>query len=217
MTKSAVQGERPREDKSRPTSAARGEATRVAILRAAAELIGEEGWAAVTTRAIGARAGVPHGAVSYHFRGREELLREAAAQASADFFAAASAAAASARDGLASVVMVTATAYRDMPAMRAGLATVLESSRQATRDRWLAEQLVQILDSYIADLARLISTDQAAGRIDPRLEPALLARVVAGALDGIALQAAFDPDIDVETVAGAFVELLHTDRTPTDV
>jgi AcrR family transcriptional regulator len=32
----------------------------------------------VTTRAVAERAGLPHGAVSYHFRGKQELLTEAA-------------------------------------------------------------------------------------------------------------------------------------------
>ena len=52
--------------------------TRVRLLRAAAELIAEQGWGAVRTRAVAERAGLPHGTVSYHFRGKQELLTEAA-------------------------------------------------------------------------------------------------------------------------------------------
>src|SRR3954471_18939983 len=65
----------------RPTSAEQGAATRRAIIDAAVALIGEVGWGQVTTRAIAARAGVPHGAVGYHFNGKAELLREAAISA----------------------------------------------------------------------------------------------------------------------------------------
>ena len=54
------------------------EQTRVRLLRAAAELIAEQGWGAVRTRAVAERAGLPHGTVSYHFRGKQELLTEAA-------------------------------------------------------------------------------------------------------------------------------------------
>jgi AcrR family transcriptional regulator len=54
--------------------------TRLRLLRAAAELIGEVGWGRVTTRAVAARADLPHGAVSYHFHGKQELLTEAALQ-----------------------------------------------------------------------------------------------------------------------------------------
>src|SRR5689334_11018417 len=60
--------------------AARGpasRATRERLMGAAAELIAELGWGRVTTRAVADRAGLPHGAVSYHFRGKQELLIEA--------------------------------------------------------------------------------------------------------------------------------------------
>ena len=50
--------------------------TREKLMAAAAELIAELGWGRVTTRAVAERAGLPHGAVSYHFRGKQELLTE---------------------------------------------------------------------------------------------------------------------------------------------
>src|SRR6185312_17306042 len=52
--------------------------TREKLMTAAAELIAELGWGRVTTRAVATRAQLPHGAVSYHFRGKQELLTEAA-------------------------------------------------------------------------------------------------------------------------------------------
>ena len=50
-------------------------------MAAAAELIAELGWGRVTTRAVAERAGLPHGSVSYHFQGKQELLTEAAMHA----------------------------------------------------------------------------------------------------------------------------------------
>ncbi|HEY7419656.1 MAG TPA: helix-turn-helix domain-containing protein [Ktedonobacteraceae bacterium] len=55
--------------------------TRQRLLDAAAELIAECGWGQVTTRAIAERASLPHGTVSYHFQGKQELLTEAALHA----------------------------------------------------------------------------------------------------------------------------------------
>src|SRR5918995_244018 len=52
--------------------------TRSRLMTAAVELIAEVGWGRVTTRAVAERAGLPHGSVSYHFRGKQELLTEAA-------------------------------------------------------------------------------------------------------------------------------------------
>ena len=50
-------------------------------MAAAAELIAELGWGRVTTRAVADARGLPHGSVSYHFRGKQELLIEAALDA----------------------------------------------------------------------------------------------------------------------------------------
>lgn len=55
----------------------RGRTTREALLDAAAAVIADEGWHGATARSIAGRADVPLGAVNYHFRGKDELLRVA--------------------------------------------------------------------------------------------------------------------------------------------
>jgi AcrR family transcriptional regulator len=210
MTSSNVQGEPLKRPGRGAAAAARGEVTRSAITRAAAELIGEEGWGGVTTRAIAARAGVPHAAVSYHFRGREALLREAAMVTTTEFFAAAIEVLSTAPGGLTGAITATLGAYRDLPAVRDRLAVVLEANRQATRDPWLAERMREILHTYIAGLTTIIEADQAAGRLDPGLSAPRLAAVVAGALDGIGLQAAFDSDVDVMALGATLTQLLDS-------
>ncbi|WP_374413911.1 TetR/AcrR family transcriptional regulator [Novosphingobium colocasiae] len=52
-----------------------GAATRQRILEAAGELIGEQGFAQVTGRAIAARAEVDVASINYHFGSREQLYR----------------------------------------------------------------------------------------------------------------------------------------------
>jgi AcrR family transcriptional regulator len=53
---------------------ARGDATRAQILEAAREILGAEGFAAATTRAVAERAGVGLSLVHYHFGGKRGLL-----------------------------------------------------------------------------------------------------------------------------------------------
>ncbi|MBD5785551.1 TetR family transcriptional regulator [Cellulosimicrobium terreum] len=60
-----------------PRRQARGTARRDAIVRGAADLILSEGPAAVTHRAVAARAGVPLAATTYYFTGLDELLAAA--------------------------------------------------------------------------------------------------------------------------------------------
>ncbi|WP_194923296.1 TetR/AcrR family transcriptional regulator [Catenulispora pinisilvae] len=60
-----------------PTSVERGQETRARLIAAAGRLIVEEGWGAVTTRKLAARAGVRPGLVHYHFGSVTDLLIEA--------------------------------------------------------------------------------------------------------------------------------------------
>ena len=60
------------------TTSARGRAVRAELLAAAADLIPEVGWTAVSARMLAERAGVAAGLVHYHFAGLPALLRDAA-------------------------------------------------------------------------------------------------------------------------------------------
>jgi len=62
----------------------RGAARRDAILRAAVELIGEQGPDALTHRAVAERAGVPLSATTYWFASKEEIFRDAVAFAAGE-------------------------------------------------------------------------------------------------------------------------------------
>ncbi len=67
-----------------PTETPRGAARRDAILRAAIELVGEEGPDALTHRAVAERAGVAVSATTYWFSSKEEIFREAVALAAGE-------------------------------------------------------------------------------------------------------------------------------------
>ena len=64
--------------------APRGTARREAILRAAVDLIGEQGPDALTHRAVAERAGVSLSATTYWFSSKEEIFREAVAMAAGE-------------------------------------------------------------------------------------------------------------------------------------
>lgn len=66
-----------------PKSADRGRRTREQLLDAAAALVGETGWGAVTTRLVADRAGVNPALVHYHFSSVQDLLTTAALRVAA--------------------------------------------------------------------------------------------------------------------------------------
>jgi AcrR family transcriptional regulator len=65
-------------DETRPrTRAQQRDATRAAIVAAAADCLVEDGYAAWTTRLVADRAGVAQSTLMHHFPAREKLLIEA--------------------------------------------------------------------------------------------------------------------------------------------
>lgn len=171
--------------------------TRTAILRAAAELIAELGWGGVTTRAIAARADVPHGAVSYHFNGKEEVLREAAFVALQQAFELPLHVMSEAKS-VVQLLEMTAPLYGTAPLDEAAQAVALEALRQAARDPWLNEHLNADLRRYRGRLAQLVRADQDRGPIDASIDADGLAAAIAAAQDGLLLHAMIDPAFDVQ-------------------
>src|SRR5579863_2975416 len=62
--------------RARPSRAAQGASTRAALLGAARELFGSQGFALTSLEDVVARAGVTKGALYHHFSGKEELFAD---------------------------------------------------------------------------------------------------------------------------------------------
>jgi AcrR family transcriptional regulator len=184
------------------TSRGRGEATRRKILAATAELIAEVGWSGFSTRDIAARAGVTQGVVSYHWRSKDDLVREAALAASAESLepvAVALREAPSVRKALGrSLALVEA--IRGEPALALLL---FETMLQAGRDEQLREGLAEMLREFRAGLAAALERE---GVSDA--EP--LAAALAAAWDGLFLHAVVDPELQVAPVGDVVLRLLVT-------
>jgi AcrR family transcriptional regulator len=190
-----------------PSSRERGESTRAALFGAAAELIAEEGWGKVTTRAIAERAGVPHGAVGYHFRGREELLREAAIGALAEMLAIPVALASQAKS-VTELLRGTLDWYTSGGLRHHTVALLMEALREADRDEAVREPLAAMLREYRLALAGLIRRDQARGALRSDADPEGLAMAISAMLDGLVAHARLDPDLDLAAAGRVMLGLL---------
>lgn len=182
----------------RLTAAARGAATRERILREAFTLIGEVGWANVSTRLLARRAGVNAALINYHFRSKNALLREAAAA------------------GIGEVV--GPAVERMLGAADAGRATAdllrfLASELTRAQGRSLLELSMRALDD--PEIKRLMMAELEAfrslvvqGLRRPGLDPRGAAVLLVGILDGVLLHRMIDPGTDVDAAARALEQLL---------
>ena len=179
--------------------------TRDRLLRAAAELIAEVGWGRVTTRAVAARAGLPHGTVSYHFRGKQELLVEAAVHTFEEAFPIA------ALQTLTSFMDVLElwlddTQEADSVVSAVGMEAMLESER----DPVLRERIAALLRDYRDALREVLRADPPRGAAAAGIEPDALATLIAAVGDGLFLHARLDPELDARPALAALTALLRS-------
>ncbi|SEQ88453.1 transcriptional regulator, TetR family [Lentzea xinjiangensis] len=182
-----------------PKSVDRGRRTREQLIDAAAGLVGEVGWGAVTTRLVAERAGVNAALVHYHFSSVPELLTTAALRfaervltESADALRLASPA-----DGIDRVLgeltrytgtdpesLLLAEAFlaaHRLPELKAGLAALVADFRARVGD-WLRAAGVEDADA--------------------------VALLLGAAVDGMVLHRALDESVDFRPVASLFRRLV---------
>lgn len=157
----------------------KGARRREALVRAASALLAEQGPAAVTSRAVASRAGVPLSAVTYYFESRETLLRAAAEQVAATALAVATARATAGRADGVSLADTVARVWlaQDEPRpgdVRALLLAVLQVGAEPA-----VAPVVRYLHDDLADLAGGLL--RRAGRRVEHL------RTLLAAIDGVAL------------------------------
>ncbi|MGH3888930.1 MAG: TetR/AcrR family transcriptional regulator [Pseudonocardiaceae bacterium] len=175
------------------TAADRGRDVRLQLLSAAADLIAELGWNAVSTRILAERAGVTPGLVHYHFPSLQALLRDAALGMISDLLSA------------------TELIFEDAQTLDAGVNTMLgsldsytgsdptsllftETYLAATRDETLRIELIGVVDEFRRKLARWLGEHGAT-------TPDATASVLAAAIDGVMLHRALNPELISSAVA----------------
>jgi AcrR family transcriptional regulator len=175
------------------TAADRGREVRLRLLSAAAELIAELGWTAVSTRILAERAGVTPGLVHYHFPSLQALLRDAALGMISDLLS-----------GIESIFDDGRSPDRGVEMMLGSLdaysggdrTSVLftETYLAAIRDETLRIELIALVDEFRRKLARWLSEHGAK-------TPADTAAVLAAAIDGVMLHRVLDPQLTSSSIA----------------
>lgn len=176
------------------------------MLTAAAELIAEVGWGRVTTRAVAARAGLPLGAVTYHFRGKQELLTQAALQAVEGVFPMTELAGVGTLPELIRMIRTSVSDRNSGDPVLSGV--FMETLREAARSPVLRERMATLLADYRRLLRDLVRTEQQRGAVRAGVDPAAVANLVAAAGDGLLLHALLEPDLEVAACVETLLALL---------
>ena len=160
----------------------------------------------MTTRAVAERAGLPHGAVSYHFRGKQELLTEAAMFAFAravpeDEFAALA--------GVEDLIGFIAAEITGPDAVDPVLSRLMfEAMSEAERDPALRERMGAMQTQYRALMVRAVRAEQQRGAVFDGAPADAIATLLGAVGDGLLLHARLDPDLDVQAALDALRALL---------
>ena len=175
---------------------ARGHRRRELLLDAAMEVIASDGAAAVTHRAVAARAGVPSAAPGYHFAGVDDILVAALTRAGRRYELAVEDAAARVRDGDEPVAaLVAAVQGWDVRPGDAAMAAEYELYLLAARRPELAPVALGWADR-LAELLVAAGTDPAR------------ARAVVALVEGVLLQSLLGRRMPDDELAAAVRRLL---------
>jgi AcrR family transcriptional regulator len=186
--------------------------TRERLLDAAAKVIADVGWSAVTSRAVADRAGVNNGVVHYHFSSMDHLRRAAAMDCMTTTFG-------GMLDGFVAAP-TTADALRRLAAAVStfdlhsrSAAVMLEAMLHAPRDPELGREVRDVLMPFRTAVRDLLARDVAAGRASPTIDPAALATALFALFDGLVLHAMVDGELDVSAATDAVIALIAPDGT----
>jgi AcrR family transcriptional regulator len=176
-------------------------------MRAAGELIAELGWGRVTTRAVAERAGLPHGAVSYHFRGKQQLLTESAMHVFEDAIPIEAFEALRTVDDLIELIAAEVGDPDTIDPVLSRL--MLEAMREAERDAQLRERMAAMLGAYRQVIVGLVRAGQERGDVLASVPASAIATLLGAVGDGLLLHVLLDPGLDTRAAIDALRALLH--------
>lgn len=182
------------------TSADRGADVRRRLLAAAAQLIPEVGWHAVSTRGVAQRAGVAPGLVHYHFESLQSLLRQAVIGAMREVLSALPPVL-PADEPPETTLAGILSSLDDYSGTDPASLLFVEAYLAATRDTELRTDLSGLLDEFRGLLASWLADQRTP-------EPTDTAAVLAAAVDGVMLHRALHPTMTSTVVTPVLLRML---------
>lgn len=189
--------------------------TRVRLLEAAAAVLAEGGWSAVTSRAVAERARANNALVHYYFGSVDALRRAAVAHAVEKELEGPVEAILQAEDALDGV----SAAIRDLVDRGPGTAgqrVMAEALLQGLRDAELREDGARQIRTFRELLAGRLAENRAAGLLRGDADPEGLAVLLAALMDGLLLHVLIDHGTDAAGATDGLLGLLRPATAPQD-
>jgi AcrR family transcriptional regulator len=182
-------------------------ARRAQIVTAAIDAIAEFGYAGASFARIAGRLGISRGLISYHFAGKDDLMKQVVRDVVEKGMAymRPRILAGSTGDGMLRAYIESNLAF--MRENRQGLIAVLEIARSADGRRLFYG------DSDVVDAVRalehLLSGFQAAGQLRPDFDPHVMALAIRAVIDAVPSRLVPEPEFDIDNYAREIATLFH--------
>jgi AcrR family transcriptional regulator len=181
------------------------EVRRALVIKAAQEIIAEQGYAAASARTVAARCGISPGTLTYHFPSMDSLLGAALREASIGYTTSAIRSARSfprAHDRLMSLIDA---ALPSSPDASRNWRLWMEYWARASHSPELAELHSERYADWRSTFAEIIAEGVASGEFR-RLDPVSAALTLVALLDGLGLQAVIGDTAVSVTIAHALLD-----------
>ena len=186
---------------------AKGAATRAFLLRTAAQVFAERGYAATTQNDLIAASGLTKGAFYFYFRSKSALAMAVLHDQQTRWLARIGeriSTAGTAADQLRALLPAMLELFSSEP----GAWSVTRLTKELSTDPEVAEEVCKPMAEWVEFVADLIRRGQADGDMRTGLDPASVAVVLVGAFDGLkSLTDILEP---TERAAGRFTERAQT-------
>lgn len=183
------------------------EARRRQIIAAAVEVLADEGYGRATLARIARQAGVSKGVISYHFDGKDELMRQVVIQlfvAGAEFMGPLLAEQTTAAGTLRTYIATNLQFIQANQRFLAAMIEVVPNLRNA--DGTPAFGPSDGEDAMVAPVRDILRSGQQSGEFG-EFDPLVMARLIRDSIDGAAGHAARDPEFDIDAHADQMVRM----------
>jgi AcrR family transcriptional regulator len=174
-------------------------ARRAQIVAAAIDTIAEAGYAGASFARIAGKLGISRGLISYHFVGKDDLIKQVVHQAAeqAKAYIRPRILAQSTGQGMLRAYIESNLAF--MRDHRNNVIAMIEIARSA-EGRRIHSSDTDVVDAVRA-LEHLLSGFQAAGQFRPDFDPHVMAIAIRAAIEAVSPRLVLDPEFDIDNYA----------------